>query len=126
MGAALRDREDLFVLRVKKGVMDALFQDTIPGPLRKLDVTVATKLIIEKVLGISPVEQDDPKRVLYTSRTGKAFDALRTGSCDVALIMNPTRLSHVEEISQARLIMPRKSTYFFPKVLSGMVMNQMK
>jgi len=124
MGAVFRNCPTLFVLRVKEGVMDSLFGDKIPKSLRRLDVTVATRLVLQTILGFNSADLDDEKRILYSSLTEKAFDAVATGSCDMALIMNPTRMSHVEEVSQAGLIMPRKSTYFFPKILSGLVMNK--
>jgi uncharacterized protein (DUF1015 family) len=125
MGAVVRGHRAGYVLRPKTGIMDQLHNGDIPGPLRKLDVTIATKLLLEKVLGFEEDALDDERRILYTSRTQKAFNAIHNGTCDVALILNPTRLSDVEETSQAGLIMPRKSTYFFPKVLSGLVMNKL-
>jgi uncharacterized protein (DUF1015 family) len=79
---------------------------------------------LQGVLGLDEAALDDEKRVLYTSRTQKAFRYVREEKCDIALILNPTKMSDVEETSNAGLIMPRKSTYFFPKVLSGLVMNK--
>jgi uncharacterized protein (DUF1015 family) len=124
IGAVIREHKALYVLRVKKDVMVHRFGNTMPGPVRKLDVTIAAKLVLENILGFDEAALDDEKRIMYTSRTPKAFQAVQTGGCDAALILNPTRLSHVEEVSRAGLIMPRKSTYFFPKVLSGLVMNK--
>ena len=125
MGALIRNHEAFYVLRVKEGIMDQLFDGDIPRPLRRLDVTIATKLVLQEVLGFEDAALDDEDRILYTSRTPIAFKAIHSGKCDVALILNPTRLSDVEETSDAGLIMPRKSTYFFPKVLSGLVMNKL-
>ena len=125
LGALVRDHQAFYILRVKEGIMDHLFDGDIPGPLRKLDVTIATKLVLQNVLGFDAAALDNEKRILYTSRSPKAFKAIDTCKCDVALILNPTRLSEVEETSKAGLIMPRKSTYFFPKVLSGLVMNKL-
>jgi uncharacterized protein (DUF1015 family) len=105
--------------------MDRLFEGDISAPLRKLDVKIATKLVIQKVLGFDKAALDDEKRISYTSRAPKAFKAVNEGKCDVALILNPTKLSDVEEISRAGLIMPKKSTYFFPKVVSGLVINKL-
>ena len=59
--------------------------------------------VIEKLLGLDGNDLDDPDRLIYTSRTEKAFEALEAGRCDVALLMNPTRLRHVEEISDRLL-----------------------
>jgi uncharacterized protein (DUF1015 family) len=124
MGAVVREHRALYVLRIKKGVMERVFGEAIPGPLKQLDVTIATKLVLQKILGFDETVLDDEDSIKYTSRSTKAFEAVDTGKCDMALILNPTRLSHMEAVSRAGLIMPRKSTYFFPKVLSGLVMNK--
>jgi uncharacterized protein (DUF1015 family) len=124
MGAVMHKDQALYVLRIKKGVMDRVFGESIPGPLKQLDVTIATKLVLQKILGFDETMLDDENSIKYTSRSPKAFEAIDQGKCDMALILNPTRLSHMEAVSRAGLIMPRKSTYFFPKVLSGLVMNK--
>jgi uncharacterized protein (DUF1015 family) len=124
MGAVVHGHGAFYVLRVKEGIMDRLFEGQIPEPLRRLDVTIVTKLVFQKILGFDDAGLDDEKRFLYTSRTQKAFEAVGTGKCPLALIINPTRLADMAEVSKAGLIMPWKSTYFFPKVLSGLVMNK--
>lgn len=125
MGAIVRGHKAFYVLRARKGVMDDMYDGKIPAPLRQLDVTVATRLVLQKTLGFEETDLDDETRILYTSRASKAFEAVNSGKCDIALILNPTKLAHMEEISRAGLVMPRKSTYFFPKVLSGLVMNML-
>ncbi|MBW1740264.1 MAG: DUF1015 domain-containing protein [Deltaproteobacteria bacterium] len=124
IGAALQGRKSFYVLRLKEGIMDHLFGREIPGPLRKLDVTMVTKLVLQKILGLNGVALDDEQRILYTSRADKALDAVHTGKCAIALILNPTRLDQIQEVSNAGLTMPRKSTYFYPKVMSGLVINK--
>lgn len=124
MGAVVRGHPAFYLLRVREGIMDRLFDGLIPEPLRKLDVTIVTKLVFQEILGFDDASLDDEERFLYTSRTKKAFEAVDTGKCQMAFIINPTRLDDVAEVSRAGLIMPRKSTYFFPKVLSGLVINR--
>jgi len=124
MGAALRDSKGFCVLRVKKKGMDYLVRQEIPEPLRKLDVTIVTKLIIQDILGLDSLALDDEQRILYTSRADEALGAIYSGKCAIALILNPTRLDQVQEVSDAGLIMPRKSTYFYPKVMTGLVINK--
>jgi uncharacterized protein (DUF1015 family) len=125
MGVVIGGHENAYVVEVRPGVMEDLVAEDIPGPLRELDVTIVTKLIFQKIFGLSDAELDDENRIRYTSRMEKALNAVSTGDCAVSLIINPTRLSDVEAVSDARLIMPRKSTYFFPKVLSGLVINRL-
>jgi uncharacterized protein (DUF1015 family) len=124
IGVALRDDKGYYVLRVKKGVMDLLFGQKIPIPLRKLDVTAVTKLVLEETLGLNGTVLDDERSILYTSKVDKALYAVHTGKCPMALILNPTRLDQIQEVSDAGLIMPRKSTYFYPKVMTGFVINK--
>ena len=43
----------------------------------------------------------------------------------MGFLLNPTRMSQVQRVSEAGLVMPRKSTYFYPKVISGLVQNSL-
>jgi uncharacterized protein (DUF1015 family) len=124
IGAALRDGNCFYVLRVKGGVMDRLFGQEIPAPLRRLDVTIVTRLVLQEILGLNGAALDDEQRILYTSDADKAIRAVHAGECAMALILNPTKLSQVQEVSDAGLTMPRKSTYFYPKVMTGLVINK--
>lgn len=124
IGAALRDDRSFYLLRVKKGITDHLLDKGIPEPLRKLDVTLVTKVVLEKILSLDNSALDDERSIRYVSTIGEALDAVRVGKCPIALILRPTRLDQLQEVSDAGLIMPRKSTYFYPKVMDGLVINR--
>lgn len=126
IGVALRDDKCVHVLRVKEGVSDRLLGQEIPEPLRKLDVTMVTKLVLEEILGLDGAALDDERSILYPSTVDEALDAVYRGKCPIALILNPTRLDQMQEVSDAGLIMPRKSTYFYPKVMTGLVINKIE
>ena len=113
----------LWVLLLKKGVMDELFSQEIAAPLRDLDVTVVTQLILMKLLGLEQSDLDDEHRIVYCTSAREAAASVADGSVDAAFILNPTRIEQVQRISEFGLTMPRKSTYFFPKVISGQVFN---
>jgi uncharacterized protein (DUF1015 family) len=115
-----------YLLTLKDGVMDQLFTDELDASLRALDVTVLTRLIFMKILGFDQKRLDNEKLIGYASTACKAFQAIDNGTYDVAFILNPTRIEQVQEVAQKGLIMPRKSTYFYPKVKSGLVMNTLK
>jgi len=125
IGVALRNDKGFYVLRLQGGVMDRLFGQEIPIPLRKLDVTAVTKLVLQEILGLNGTALDDERCIMYTSRADTALDAIYTGKCPIALILNPTKLDQLREVSDAGLIMPRKSTYFYPKVMAGLVINKL-
>ena len=113
----------LWVMQLKKGAMDELFGQEIAAPLRDLDVTVLTHLIFIKLLGFEQSDLDDEHRIVYSTSAREAAASVADGSVDAAFILNPTRIEQVQRISEFGLTMPRKSTYFFPKVISGQVFN---
>ncbi len=53
----------------------------------------------------------------------EALQALEDGRVQLALLLNPTRIDQVREVASAGLTMPRKSTYFYPKVPVGLVLH---
>jgi uncharacterized protein (DUF1015 family) len=112
-----------YLLTLKNGVMDALFEDELDDALRSIDVTVLTRLIFMQILGFDQQRLDNERLIGYASTAQRALAAIDSGGYDVAFILNPTRIEQVQEVAQKGLIMPRKSTYFYPKVKSGLVMN---
>ena len=120
-GVLLKDTAYLF--RLKEGLMDRLFGEEIPAPLRKLDVTVLTRVVFMAIMGYDEARLDDEKTISYASEDGKAVAMVASGKGDVAFILNSTPIEQVQEVAQAGLVMPRKSTYFYPKVITGQVMN---
>lgn len=123
IGFMARNPGLLWVLQLKEGVMDKLFGQEIAAPLRDLDVTVLTQLILMKLLGLEQSDLDDEHRIVYCTSAREAAASVADGSVDAAFILNPTRIEQVQRISEFGLTMPRKSTYFFPKVISGQVFN---
>jgi uncharacterized protein (DUF1015 family) len=112
-----------YLLTLKAGVMDHLFTDELDASLRLLDVTVLTRLVFMEILGFDQNQLDNEQLIGYASNANKALQSIDAGTYDVAFILNPTRIEQVQEVAQKGLIMPRKSTYFYPKVKSGLVMN---
>jgi uncharacterized protein (DUF1015 family) len=113
----------LYLLTLRPGVMAAQFGDALAPALRDLDVTVLTRLIFMTILGFDQARLDDETRIAYATAPQKAVDGVRSGEYDVSFILNPTRIEQVQAVARNGLIMPRKSTYFYPKVVTGQVFN---
>jgi len=126
IGVSMKDTRDLHLMTLKPNVMDELFADELPNALRGLDVTVLTRLIFMEILGFDQARLDNADLIAYSSIAEDAIEGARDGQCDVSFILNPTRIWQVQDIAQKGLIMPRKSTYFYPKVITGQVMNDLK
>lgn len=123
IGLYLKDQSALCTLCLKDGVMQELFGDELPEALSDLDVTVLTRLLMVELLGFDQARLDDATKIGYVTSSLSAVAAVREGQADMAFILNPTRIEQVQRVAQEGLIMPRKSTYFYPKVISGQVFN---
>jgi uncharacterized protein (DUF1015 family) len=125
LGVVMKDCQTFFLLSLKPGVMDDLFRKELPPALRHLDVTVLTRLILMELLGFDQQKLDDEKTIAYASKEADAFEAVVSGKYDMSFILQPTKIEQVRQVAEEGLIMPRKSTYFYPKVLTGQVLNDL-
>ena len=116
----------LQVMLLKEGVMDQMFVDELPSALRDLDVSVLTHLIMMNLMGFDQNRLDDETQIAYRTSAADAVQAVNDGEADVAFILNPTRIEQVQRVAENGLIMPRKSTYFYPKAITGQVFNQLR
>jgi uncharacterized protein (DUF1015 family) len=91
---------------------------------RHLDVSVVQVLILERALGIAAAALEE--RVAYTRDADEARAAVAAGQAHLALLLNPTDLAGLLAVARAGDKMPQKSTYFYPKVPTGLVMHDMK
>ncbi len=90
-----------------------------------LDVSVLHTLILEKLMGIDAENMAQQINLTYVKQIAKAVKAVDSGKANCAFILNPTKISEVCEVSSAGEKMPQKSTYFYPKLITGLVMNQL-
>ena len=126
IGVCMKDCQELYLFTLKPGVMDNMFGDELPEVIRNIDVTVLTRLIFMELLGFDQARLDNEKLIAYSSIAEDAVNAVFAGRHDIAFILNPTKIQQVRDIANAGLIMPRKATYFFPKVITGQVMNSLR
>jgi uncharacterized protein (DUF1015 family) len=110
-------------LVMRPGVRQSVLGRQMHPALAQLDVAVLNYLIFEKVLGLDAKAQDDQETCKYTSKISEVVDAVTKGEARLAFLLNPTRIEQVQEVAMAGLTMPRKSTYFYPKVMSGLILS---
>ena len=91
---------------------------------KHLDVTVLHKLILEKHLGIDEENMRNQKNLFYVREGYDAIKAVQNGEAQCAFLINPTKVSEIREIALANEKMPQKSTYFWPKLITGIVLNR--
>jgi uncharacterized protein (DUF1015 family) len=112
-------------LQLRPGTRHLLLRQMHPA-LAQLDVSVLNYLIFEKTLGFDAQAQDDPETCKYSSKISEVLASLSRREATLAFLLNPTRIEQVQEVATAGLIMPRKSTYFYPKVMTGLILNRLR
>lgn len=90
---------------------------------RTLDVSILHKIILEHLMGINQENLED--HVKYTRVDEEAIRLVDEGKYDMSFLMNATKIEELKAIADAGEHMPQKSTYFLPKMLSGLVMYKM-
>jgi len=112
---------EFYLLGLKE---ERITKELIPGKTEifcGLDVVILQTLIIEKILGISSQSQEI---VTYSEKTNDMVTKVRDGSQCVAFFLKPISMGEFKAIVEAGEIMPKKSTYFYPKLLSGLIINK--
>ena len=97
-----------------------------PAVLRRTDVTVLHAAILESVLGITPEAQAAKTNLWYPQDASDALRELRAGRGQVLFLMNATPVAQVREVAEAGEIMPQKSTFFYPKVATGLAVHTLE
>jgi uncharacterized protein (DUF1015 family) len=126
LGMLLGEASQYFLLSLKEErFLDAAAPSLSPS-LKGLDVNLLHILIFQKLLQIGPQELAAGKYVLYCQEPLDAVQALKSGRGQVAFFLNPTKVYQVRDVSLAGETMPSKSTFFYPKLLSGLVINPLE
>jgi uncharacterized protein (DUF1015 family) len=87
-------------------------------------VNVLHRIFIEQVLGITEAEVREQKYIKYYKDVKEEKKDFEAGRLQIAFFLNPTRVDQVVAVAQAGAKMPQKSTFFYPKLMTGFVMNQ--
>jgi uncharacterized protein (DUF1015 family) len=116
------DRQRVLALLLRSGggaLLDRLPSLAQSDAVRELDVARIESLVVKEILGAgtsTPI-------VRYVPGAREALDAVQRGGAAIAVLLNPTRVEQVFAVADAGDVMPPKSTYFIPKVPSGLVLR---
>ena len=93
---------------------------------RRLDAAALETLILGEALGMSTDDIAAKRGLSYCSDTAEAVRRIEAGEADAGFLLRPTPVRQVREVAAAAETMPPKSTYFFPKLLTGLVFNPLR
>jgi uncharacterized protein (DUF1015 family) len=108
------------LLRLKAIDLASVMNDLSPKQ-RALDVVVLHRLLIERCLGVTEEAVKHESNISYVREFSAALNAVTNGA-QIAFLLNPVRLEQMRDIVYEGNVMPQKSTDFYPKVLSGLVL----
>ena len=105
-----------------QAIADAALAE-LPPAYRRLDTGVLEALLLKDALGLTDEDISHLHGFGYARDSAQALALVDAGEYDAAFLLRPTPVEAVREVAAAGVNMPPKSTYFFPKVLTGLVIN---
>lgn len=109
-----------------ESLLKTLITDELPAEVRELDVVLLHNHILRNLLGISQDAQDKKLNIHYIQNVHECVDEVASGASQIAFFVNPTKIDQVRAVAKSGNVMPQKSTFFFPKLISGLVLNRME
>jgi len=117
------DRERAVRLRLRDAAAADAALEGHSQAYRRLDAAILEELVLKGALGMSDDAIEAGRGLAYAKGIEEARSAIREGDYDAAFLLRPTPVSQVREVAAAGETMPPKSTFFFPKLLTGIVFN---
>jgi len=111
-------------LKLKNPEVMREFMPEASAALRGLDVSVLHTLVLERIFGIDKENMANQINLTYTKKADEGIAAVDGGNANCCFLLNPTRVTEISDVAAAGEKMPQKSTYFYPKLTTGLVMNQ--
>lgn len=124
IGASFKGDPRYLILRLKNKRSMQRLETKMSDALLELDVTILHHLLLEKILGLSPEAQLEGGNVSYRQDAAEALNAVEKGAVQAAFVLNPPQPEQILGVALGGETMPQKSTYFYPKLLSGLVFNK--
>jgi len=103
-----------------EGDIEKLVDDDKSLEWKKLDVSILHSAIFRNLLGVKAEEGN----IKYVKTPEEAVSLVESGSAGGAFFLNPTRVEQLKAVAENGDMMPQKSTYFYPKLLTGLVINR--
>jgi uncharacterized protein (DUF1015 family) len=125
-GMRIKGEQSYYILSLRNEAdMDALIPDR-SAAYRRLDVSILHHLIIDKLLGVRMDTHKLGLNIEYIKDAAEADKKVHDGSAEIVFFMNPTKVTEVRDVASAGERMPQKATYFYPKLMTGLVIHMIE
>jgi uncharacterized protein (DUF1015 family) len=108
------------------GIADRMRRERASTAVRGLDMAVLHAALLDDRLGIDGEALAAGERLAYTRSEADAADRVARGEAAAAILVRPTRLEQLAAVASAGDVMPQKSTYFYPKLLTGLAFSPLE
>jgi uncharacterized protein (DUF1015 family) len=112
-----------FRLTLKDPAVAERVLDGQPEPFRRLDTAVLEALVLKGPLGLTDDDIDHMRGLGYARSDAEALELVLSGAYDAAFFLRSTPVEQVQEIAATGVNMPPKTTYFYPKIPTGLLFN---
>jgi uncharacterized protein (DUF1015 family) len=113
-----------FILRIDRvAAAERMRRERVSTAVAKLDLAVLHAALLDDVLTVSTADVAAGERLTNTRSAAEARSAVESGDVQAAILVRPTSLEEIAAVASAGDVMPQKSTYFYPKLLTGMAFN---
>jgi len=126
LGLVLPGDEGHLLVGDPDAVEDRMRREPSSTAVQRLDLAVLHAAILGDRLGIDAASVAAGGRLAYTRSGSEAVAAVARGDAKAAILVRPTRLEQLAAVAIAGDVMPQKSTYFYPKLLTGLVFNPLE
>ncbi|HVN88877.1 MAG TPA: DUF1015 domain-containing protein [Candidatus Binataceae bacterium] len=126
LGVVLKNDRFFRLMRLRSPASLAAAMPETPDSVRGLDVSILHTLIFDRIFGIKADEVRKGGNIEYTIDAHGAVEQVLEGNADGAFLMNAPTIDDIDRVSGAGATMPEKSTYFFPKLITGLIMNPLE
>ena len=125
-GLILPGGEGYLLVGDPDGIADRLRRERMSSAVRALDLAALHVALLDDRLGITAVDVAEGTSLTYTRDEADARERVASGDAAAAILVRPTRMDQLADVAAAGDVMPQKSTYFYPKLLTGMVFNPLE
>jgi len=125
-GLVLPDGSGHLLIGDPAAVDERLRREPMSAAVRRLDLSALHVVILGDRLGITADDVAGGRRLAYTRDAAEAIARVFAGEAAAAFLVRPTRIDQLADVANAGDVMPQKSTYFYPKLLTGMVFNPLE
>ncbi|HEY8402085.1 MAG TPA: DUF1015 domain-containing protein [Cytophagaceae bacterium] len=115
-------KNEVFLIELKPG-LEKTIHWSFPEVVKNLDLTVLHYFIIEKVLNIKGKDQKNSRNIEFSAIFTKCIREITEGLAQLAVITRDIEMDEVKKVCFSGHTFPQKSTYFYPKVTSGLVFS---